>query len=215
MRWERKAIHWNWRIVASRECTRELRGFSEFMNDSTRIFFIDDITILSFFSIISWVNSYRIYNSITSRHNIDTLENDECKHIVSFSRSRVQLIVFDIGTVVDGLVGVVDDDLCFDSINCLRCFKISTWLAIGNEHSEFNNWSGVSFSIDRTDLMLVLVLVLVEEMIRLVGVLGIGEGREFLIRCGFFTGVEVENNTRFEVPAIGLEGAIVREITIQ
>ena len=63
--------------------------------------------------------------------------------------------------------------------------------------------------------MLVLVLVLVEEMIRLVGVLGIGEGREFLIRCGFFTGVEVENKTRFEVPAIGLEGAIVREITIQ
>ena len=60
-----------------------------------------------------------------------------------------------------------------------------------------------------------LVLVLVEEMIRLVGVLGIGEGREFLIRCGFFTGVEVENKTRFEVPAIGLEGAIVREITIQ
>lgn len=213
MRWERKAIHWNWRIVASRECTRELRGFSEFMNVSTRIFFIDDIIILSFFSIISWVNSYRIYNSITSRHNIDTLENDECKHIVSFSRSRVQLIVFDIGTVVDRLVGVVDDDLCFDSINCLRCFKISTWLAIGNEHSEFNNWSGVSFSIDRTELMLVLVLV--EEMIRLVGVLGIGEGREFLIRCGFFTGVEVENKTRFEVPAIGLEGAIVREITIQ
>ena len=213
MRWERKAIHWNWRIVASRECTRELRGFSEFMNVSTRIFFIGDIIILSFFSIISWVNSYRIYNSITSRHNIDTLENDECKHIVSFSRSRVQLIVFDTGTVVDGLVGVIDDDLCFDSINCLRCFKISTWLAIGNEHSEFNNWSGVSFSIDRTELMLVLVLV--EEMIRLVGVLGIGEGREFLIRCGFFTGVEVENNTRFEVPVIGLEGAIVREITIQ
>ena len=63
--------------------------------------------------------------------------------------------------------------------------------------------------------MLVLVLVLVEEMIRLVGVLGIGEGREFLIRCGFCTGVEVENRTRVEVPVIGLAGAIVREITIQ
>ena len=123
MRCDRKAIHWNWRIVANRECTSELRGFSEFMKVSTRIFLIEDITIPSFFSMISWVNSYRIYNSITSRHNMDTRENEECKHRVSFSRSRVQLIVFDIGTVVDGLVGVVDDDLCFDSINCLRCFK--------------------------------------------------------------------------------------------
>ena len=64
-------------------------------------------------------------------------------------------------------------------------------------------------------LVLVLVVVLVDEIRRLVGVLGVGEGREFLIRCGFFTGVEVENKTRFEVPVIGLAGAIVREITIQ
>lgn len=40
---------------------------------------------------------------------MDTRENEECKHRVSFSRSRVQLIVFDEVTVVDGLEGVDED----------------------------------------------------------------------------------------------------------
>lgn len=64
-------------------------------------------------------------------------------------------------------------------------------------------------------VLVLLLLLLLLVIIRLVGVLGAGEGSEFLTRFGFFTGVDVENKTRLEVPVIGLEGVTDRETTIE